>query len=84
VENLNQVIKRELFSEKSIFVDALDGREGDMQWSDTIMSISGDELDGDDKLEVKETMEIAVVAEVHDGMAYYCVVEHRPSDNPRG
>ena len=64
----NQAIKQELFSERTIFLDAIDGEE-EMSGIDTMKSIYVDTLDGEEKFEVKETMEIAVVAEVNEGMA---------------
>jgi hypothetical protein len=77
VENLNQVIKRELFSDRNIFLDALDGHERDMQRNDTMMSIYVDAVDGNEKLELKDNMEVTVVAEVHDGI----VRRNNDSDN---
>jgi hypothetical protein len=64
-------MKRELFSERTIFVDTLDDREGDMQRIDTVKSVYVESLDVEEKLEVKETIEIAVVAEVNEGIANY-------------
>jgi len=85
VENLNQVIKRELFSDQTIFLDTLDGHERDMQRNDTTVSIYVDAMDGNEKLNLKDNMEVTVVAEVHDGIT--CRnndSENRSSDNYGG
>jgi hypothetical protein len=63
----NHVIKQELFSERTIFLDTIDGDE-EMSGTDAMKSVYLDTLDGKEEFEVKETMEIAVVAEVNDGM----------------
>jgi hypothetical protein len=64
----NQVIKRELFSERNIFLDSVD-REEEMSGIDTMKSVYFDAIDGEEQFEVKETTEFAVVAEVNEGMA---------------
>ena len=63
----NQVMKRELFSEKTIFLDDVDGEN--TSGIDTMKSIYVDTLDGEEQFEVKENMGIAVVAEVNDGIS---------------
>jgi hypothetical protein len=67
-ESLSVGIKRDLFSERTLYMDALDGQEGEIQRFDTMKSVYVDAMDGLEKVEVKESMEIAVVAEVHEGM----------------
>ena len=72
LESLNQVIKRELFSDRTIFLDGLDGQE-EMPRIDTMKSVYGNALDGEENFEVKETMKIDVVAEVNEGIVSYIV-----------
>jgi len=83
VESLNKVIKRELYSDRTIFLDALDGQE-EMSQIDTMKSVYGHALDGEENIEVKETMEIGVVAEVNECKASYTVTNFRSSNYRRG
>jgi hypothetical protein len=69
-------LSRDVFSTRTIFVDALDGREMEMQRFDTMKSIYVDALDGshvegfdvDDGVEVTDSLEIAVIAEEDNGI----------------
>jgi len=62
------LMRRDFLSERTIFLDALG--EGDMGRTETMTSVYVDALSGEeDRVEVKETMEVTVVAEVHDGSA---------------
>jgi hypothetical protein len=70
------VMKRELFSDKTIYVEALDhlpvvgdksvGKNATMR-SSYVDALDID--DGEENVEIKETMEISVVAEIKDGTA---------------
>jgi len=68
VETLSPGMARDLFSDGALYVDALEGNEGDMQRFDTMKSVYVDAVDGEEEVEVKETMEVTVVAEVQDGI----------------
>jgi hypothetical protein len=73
---------RDIFSGRTIFMDALERhddhhqhnyvdeqREGELiQRYDTMKSVYVDALEDEEPIQVKETMEIAVVAEIHDGL----------------
>lgn len=71
------VMKRELFSEQTIYVDALDQLtlvDPDlkaMERNETMGSVYVDALEGDadTKVEIKDAMEISVVAEVKPGIS---------------
>jgi hypothetical protein len=69
------VMKRELFSERTIYVDALDqltlvDPDKTIERNETMRSVYVDALEGDadTKVEIKEAMEISVVAEVKPGI----------------
>jgi hypothetical protein len=61
---------RDLFSGGTLYVDALDGKEGEIQRFDTMKSIYVDAVEGEvsEVVEVKESIEVTVIAEVQDGM----------------
>jgi len=62
------VMKRDFLSERTIFVDAMGDGDGEMGRTETMKSVYVDALSGEEEsVEVKETMEVTVVAEVHDG-----------------
>jgi hypothetical protein len=62
-ESLPPVMTRDLFSGRTIFVDALDDEQvGEIQRFDTMKSVYVDEV-----FEVTETMKVSVVAEIQDG-----------------
>ena len=59
-------MRRDFLSERTIFVDAV----GEMGRTETMKSVYVDALSGEEDeetVEVKQTMEVTVVAEVHDG-----------------
>ena len=66
VESLTRMMKRDLLSERTVFLDALEGGEGELRREDTMKSVYLDALGEDDSLDKKETLEISVVAEVHE------------------
>jgi hypothetical protein len=66
-QSLTTLMKRDLFSERTVYVDALDHQDGEIQRYDTMKSVYLDALDNEQQLEIQETMEITVVAEIHDG-----------------
>lgn len=74
--DLAPVVKRDGFSEKTMFWDALDMQDAELRRLDTFNSVFVDaaeeneeeEEEAEKGVEVKETMEVAVVAEVQDGM----------------
>jgi hypothetical protein len=68
VDTLTPTMTRNLFSEGTIFVDALEDNT-EIQRLDTMKSVYVDALPGEDTIEVTEKMEITVVAEVRDGSA---------------
>jgi hypothetical protein len=69
-------MKRELFSERTIYVDALDQLtlvdpdNKTIESNETMRSVYVDALEGDadTKVEITEAMEISVVAEVKPGI----------------
>jgi len=66
------VMKRDFLSEKTIFVDAMEDGEEVMGRTETMKSVyvdalSGEEREEDKVVEVRETMEVTVVAQVQDG-----------------
>ena len=81
-----EVIKRDFLSERTIFVDAReDVGEGDMERTETMKSVYVDALSGEeDNVEVKESMEVTVVAEVDDGSFTPSFCRHRSSNYLRG
>ena len=72
VETLAPGLARDLFSDGALYVDALEGKEGEMQRYDTMKSVYVDATDGEtmEEVEVKETVEITVVAEVQEGTRF--------------
>jgi hypothetical protein len=67
-------LKRDFLSGRTVCLDALDTIEqvenGEvLERVESKESVYEDALTGEEKLEVKQTMEITVVAEVHDGIA---------------
>jgi phage baseplate assembly protein W len=59
-----RVMRRDFLSERTIFVDAVE----EMGRTETMKSVYVDALSEEEEtVEVKETMEVTVVAEVHDG-----------------
>ena len=77
------VMKRDFLSERTIFVDAVEEGDEAMGRTETMTSVYVDALSGEEeKVEVKETMEVTVVAEVHDGIIPRCIViDDRPADD---
>ena len=65
--DLPPLLKKELFSDNTIFVNPLEDQDGEIQRLDTFNSVYMDALEEERELEVKDTMEIAVVAEIQDG-----------------
>jgi hypothetical protein len=86
-------LSRDVFSTRTIFVDALDGREMEMQRFDTMKSIYVDALDGshvegfdvDDEVEVTDSLQIAVVAEDDNGIlpSTWTLLTRSPNDKGR-
>src|ERR1700685_2966068 len=68
-EEEERVMRRDFLSERTIFVDAV----GEMERTETMKSVYVDALGGEEEeetVEVKETMEVTVLAEVHDGRPF--------------
>jgi hypothetical protein len=68
VDTLTNMMKRDLLSERTIFLDALEGDEAEMRREETMKSVYVDALDDDESLENKTAIEISLVAEVHEGI----------------
>ena len=87
VETLAKGMARDLFSDGALYVDALDGKEGEIQRFDTMNSIYVDAVEGEgegmEEVEVNEKMEITVIAEVQDGMKLFRLCSRRTAHDFR-
>ena len=77
VETLSDTasLKRDLFSGRTVYMDALDLLDtedgSELQRVDTLQSVYVDALSGEEKLQVKESVQITVMAEVEEGIPWF-------------
>jgi hypothetical protein len=84
-ESLPPVMTRDLFSGRTIFVDALDDEQvGEIQSLDSMKSVYVDALAEEEVFEVAETMKVSVVAEIQDGNSQLDSINARFTDHYRG
>lgn len=69
VKSFSPMIRREVFSGTNMFEDGEEETEEEMEQFDTMKTVYVDTMDEEESLEVSDAMEIAVVAEVGDGIS---------------